>query len=52
MSGGPVAVIPKDSEGALSWHVSGIIFEGHAAYNIVQAMRADWINEDGTVKNW
>jgi hypothetical protein len=51
MSGGPVAAIIKNSEGALSWHVSGIIFEGHAEYNIVQALRADLINEDGTIKN-
>jgi hypothetical protein len=41
MSGGPVAAIIKDSMGTLSWHISGVVCEGHADYNIVQAMRAD-----------
>ena len=30
MSGGPVAAIIKGSDGMLSWHISGVIYEGHA----------------------
>lgn len=50
MSGGPVAAVIQDAGGTLSWHISGIIYEGHQSYNIIQAMRADWINDDGTIK--
>lgn len=50
MSGRPVAAIIKDSDGILSWHTSGVIYEGHTPYNVVQAMRADLINEDGTIR--
>jgi hypothetical protein len=50
MGGGPVAAIIKDSDGALSWHIAGVIYEGHGPLNIVQAMRADLINDDGTIR--
>ncbi len=41
--------IIKNPNGTLSWHISGVIYEGHRSYNIVQAVRADLINDDGTV---
>ncbi len=41
----------EDEDGKLSWHISGIICEGHQSYNILRAMRADLIDvEDGIVR--
>lgn len=46
MSGGPV-VIWLDGEHIASWALSGVIYELHQNLEILKAVRADFISEDG-----
>ena len=49
MSGGPM-VIPQISQaGIVSWSLAAVVYEGHRSFDIIKGMRADLINEDGSV---
>jgi hypothetical protein len=50
MSGGPIAVRMNTRGGVTCWFLSAVISEGHQAYDIIHGARADWINEDGTIR--
>jgi hypothetical protein len=49
MSGGPIALHMNTPMGLTCWFLSAVISEGHQAYDIIHAARADWINDDGTL---
>ena len=49
MSGGPVAAVVTSTSGIFSWAISGVIYEGHQSFDIIQAMRADLIRPDGSL---
>ena len=49
MSGGPVAAVVTSKSGLFYWAISGVIYEGHQSFDIIQAMRADLIRPDGTL---
>jgi hypothetical protein len=46
MSGGPVAIV-IDGGPIFSWALSGVIYESHKSWEILKAVRADVISEDG-----
>ena len=50
MSGGPVALNMKTPADLTCWFISAVIAEGHKEWDIIHAARADWINEDGTIR--
>jgi len=50
MSGGPIAGMLRTQSDLLLWFISGVIVEGHQTLDIIYGARADWINEDGTIK--
>jgi hypothetical protein len=50
MSGGPVALNMKTPADLTCWFISAVVAEGHKEWDIIHAARADWINEDGTIR--
>jgi hypothetical protein len=50
MSGGPVAILlEKPETGIMFWRLAGIIYESHPGFEIMKAVRADCINDDGQI---
>lgn len=49
MSGGPIAVHMNTPTGLTCWFTSAVISEGHQSCDIIRGIRADWINDDGTI---
>ena len=48
MSGGPVIAV-LDCSGITSWALAGVIYECGVEFEIIKAVRADLITEDGTI---
>jgi hypothetical protein len=48
MSGGPVMAV-LDRMGIISWALAGVIYECHIEFEIIKAVRADVIGEDGVI---
>jgi hypothetical protein len=50
MSGGPVVTV-LDHSGILSFALSGVIYEYGSEFEVIKAVRADLINEDGSISD-
>jgi hypothetical protein len=48
MSGGPVLLV-SENNGIVAWHLAGVIYECGSCFEIVKAVRADFISADGTI---
>jgi hypothetical protein len=48
MSGGPLFTV-LDGAGIVSWALAGVIYEYGAAFEIIKAVKADVIGEDGSI---
>jgi hypothetical protein len=46
---GPIAIHMNTPMGLTCWFLSAVISEGHQEYDIIHGVRADRINDDGTI---
>lgn len=49
MSGGPVFAVLEDAGGIISWALAGVIYEYGITFDIIKAVKADRIGDDGTI---
>jgi len=50
MSGGPIAAVEMTPSGIIAWSITALIYEGHQSFDIIKGVRADLIDDDGTVR--